>query len=140
VVLDRPHRRAKLGEHGGLIAAARSDLEAAVCAPGQNGLRHHRDDVRLADRLARADGQRTIVVRVLPHELRHESVPRNPSHRREHRLVDDPATREVIANEGLALLASLVDGSIERSARHGVVDRHRRCLWAWGLRAPSSSL
>ena len=66
--LDRGHVRGELVEHGGRVARARADVEHALGAVELEQRAHLRDDVRLRDRLALADRERRVVVRV-PREV-----------------------------------------------------------------------
>jgi hypothetical protein len=89
LALDAPHLAAKTGEHRGVVARARADVEHLLVAGELEHLAHPRDDHGLRDGLPGADRQR----RVLPCETgecrRDEQVPGNGRNRRQHPLVPD---------------------------------------------------
>ena len=64
--VDRGHRAAELREDRRLVARSRADVEDPVAGPHREQLGHPGDDVRLADRLAGADGQRAVGVGLAP--------------------------------------------------------------------------
>src|SRR5215471_430096 len=61
--LDAAHARGQTGEDGGLVAAARPDLQHLLAPRETQQLGHARHDERLRDRLRVTDGQRVITVR-----------------------------------------------------------------------------
>ena len=63
--LDRVHLGRELGEHCGLVAGARADVEHAFVAPQRELLADERDHVRLRDRLLVADRQCGVGIRRL---------------------------------------------------------------------------
>ena len=96
--LDARHVRAELGEDRGLVPGARADLERPRSLPAATGpakLGHARDDVRLADRLARADRHRVVAVRLVALD---EHVARDGAERLEDLGVADPARLELLGH------------------------------------------
>ncbi len=112
--LDRAHLVDKRRQHGGLIAAARTDLEyVSQLRSLQQGFSHPRHDVGLRDGLAEADRQRRVLVRATSQCLVDEYVPRHVLDTVENRKVRDallaqslhepiPGARRSHANSGEA--------------------------------------
>src|SRR5690242_9976109 len=77
-------------QHGGLIAATRADLEHFVDgAELEQRFGHARNDVRLRDRLPKADRQCRVLVGTTAQSLIHENVPGYVPHAIEHGEVRD---------------------------------------------------
>src|SRR5207253_1429549 len=94
--LDGADAAGELGQHGGLIPGAGSDLQDLFRAAQLEQLRHEPDDVRLGDRLLLADRQRMVAVSAIAQRLLDEEMARHPSHRGEDALVGNPALHELL--------------------------------------------
>src|SRR4029450_954431 len=94
--LDRANPSRELGQHRGLVAGARADLQDLLLAPELEELGHEPDDVGLGDRLLLADRQRMVAVGAVAKRLFDEEMAWDPSHRGEHALVGDSAMRELL--------------------------------------------
>ena len=103
VALDGVDVPGDLGEHGRGIARAGPDLEHVLVALQPERLDHHRDDVRLRDRLARPDRQRAILVGELGQIGRQECLARHRLHRRENGGAANAAEADVAVDHALAL-------------------------------------
>ena len=103
--LDRVHLGGELGEHRGLIARARADVEHPLAALQRELLADERDHVRLRDRLLAADRQRGVGVRGLAQLRREKELTRHASHRGEHALVVDAAPAELPLHHPRPLLS-----------------------------------
>ena len=83
-----------LREYGGRVPTSGSDFEQSGLARIRDGLerqfRRSRDDVRLRDRLAVADGQRRVLIGTTGKRLVDEQVPGYVAHRIEHTAVTHP--------------------------------------------------
>ena len=93
----------QLGQHRGLIAAARADFEHFFVARQFQGFGHQRDDVRLADRLAAIDGHGPVGVGLVPHVGWQEDLARDALHGGQHAGVDNSAAHELILDHFVAL-------------------------------------
>ena len=115
--LDRVHLRGELGEDRGLIAGAGADVEHALRPAERELLADERDHVGLRDRLAGAERERAVGIRLAPQLLRHEELARHARHRLEHRLVGDSPAAELALDHPFAGLARLNRHAALRSGR-----------------------
>lgn len=83
VPFDGNHVVGKPRKNRRLIPRSRPDLEHVIAGLNAKCLRHHRDHVRLRDGLPFANGQGTIVIRVVRAVGGHKQVPRHGTHRLE---------------------------------------------------------
>ena len=110
--LDRVDLCRELGQDRGLVARARADVENALASGQRERLADPRDHVRLGDRLASADRQRSVVVGAIAQLLGHEELTRDSLHRREHALVDNVPGAQLRVNHP----APALGGGIRRHA------------------------
>src|SRR5204862_2599556 len=107
--------------HGGLIAAAGTDLEYRVERAAVSGeLGHPRHDPWLRDRLSLANRQRCVVVRANLQCFVDEDVTWNGVHRGEHDLVADAVATQPVDHAGAGAIGRHAD------ARMLVADRPHR--------------
>src|SRR5260370_1298671 len=109
--LDRGDAGARVGENRGLITGSGADLEHAVAAPRRERFGHECHDQRLGDRLAAADRQRRVLIRVGGEMGRQEPFARHPRHRREHPAIANPAARELAGHHAAARASRLTRGA-----------------------------
>ena len=104
--LNGKHILAHLRQHRRLIAAPGAHFKhASEIAAVLQRLDHARHDVRLGDRLLKADGQRRILIRPCRKGLVDKQVPGDKTHCRQHALIAD------------ALLAQPLDHAVARTLR-----------------------
>src|SRR5436189_68643 len=92
---DRRHVRPEPRQDRRLIAGSRPDLEDAITGSDREILGHLGDHVRLADRLAGADREGLVRVRVALDGIRDEQLARDRAHRRQHPFVGDPTLAQL---------------------------------------------
>src|SRR6266849_4466558 len=109
--LDRGDAGPQVGENRGLITGSGADLEHAVAAPRRERFGHERHDQRLGDRLAAANRQRRVLIRVGGEMGRQEPFARHPRHRREHPAIANPAARELAGNHAATRASRLRRGT-----------------------------
>jgi hypothetical protein len=88
----------ELREDGGLVAAARADLQHLVVRLGVEPLGHERDHVRLADRLPMSDRRGAVGERFGGAIGGEELLARHGPQRVEHALVADTAVNHLPAD------------------------------------------
>ena len=104
---DRVDVGCQLGEHGGLVTAAGTDLEHAMVRLQGKLLGHVGHDVGLRDRLTLAYRQRTVRVCAARKRLRHEAMAGNLLQCIEHgTLLTIAYTRN--NQQGVAAMAQLI--------------------------------
>src|SRR5438552_762643 len=107
--LEREHAGAELGQHGGLVPRAGSHLEHALIAVRElQRLAHEGHHVRLRDRLARADRQRRVLVRMRLQSRLDEQVAGDAAHRLEDAPVGDTPCRELRRDHAVAVVLERV--------------------------------
>src|SRR5215472_6125927 len=107
-------------EHRRLIAGARADLEHLVARRHIECLGHQSDDLRLADGLALADGQRLVLVGLVVEGLGHKILARNALDGGEHGGIRDAAAPERHDQADLA-----------RGEAHAKASPRRRAMAPW---------
>ena len=132
--LDRDHLRRELGEHGGLVAGARADVEDALVAFESKERADRRDDERLRDRLPMPDRKGAVVVRVRTNALGNEELARDSSHRIEDALVGDPASTKLPFDHARPRLGD----AAERAHFASVRSPAKRAAWRPRMRAARS--
>src|SRR5205807_1863093 len=90
---DRVHFRHQRRENRRLVAGASADFKDAIRGFGIEPFGHERHDERLGDRLAVADGQRTVCVSCSAVCFGHKLVSRHRRHRLQHLSVGDVPAR-----------------------------------------------
>ena len=88
MALDRPHVRGDLREYGRVVARAGADVEHALAAAQVQQRDHVGDERWLADRLARADGQRAVLPRALAQVGGNEQLAGDARDSLDHELVE----------------------------------------------------
>jgi hypothetical protein len=111
------------GEDGRLVSAAGAHLEDPLSPTQSAHLCHERDDVGLADGLAKPDGVRAVLVRPIREVRGKKLVPGNGAHGREHRGVLHATAGDLAPNHLKPLFAVIVEGPGRViTGRHGGAD------------------
>lgn len=88
-------------QHRGLIAGAGAHLQDLVPGLERRPLGHQGHDIRLRNGLAGADGQGMVLIGQGGQKLRHEAVPMNLPHGRQHPDIGDVPALELLGHHAL---------------------------------------
>jgi hypothetical protein len=91
VTLHRDHLRGKFCKQGSHISRSGSYFQNFVRGSKCESFQHAGDDIGLRDGLTFADGQRMILIGLMPVRFGNELVARHTQHGVEHALVGDSA-------------------------------------------------
>jgi hypothetical protein len=100
--LDGAHFAAQIGEHRGVIAGPRADLEHALVAIEAELLAQVGHHVRLRHGLAETDRIRMVGVRLRARVAPDEQMPRHAQHGIDHTRITDAPRVHVLAHHALA--------------------------------------